>query len=541
MNIEQIHAAAESECSCLADESCCRIYVASSANDSRADRIRLLFEESIEKTGFRAETIRAGSFGYYALEPIVVIHGPKLPAALYPNVDPDKASDLIQNSLLTGAPGTAALCRFGEAENSSIPHFSNIPLFNLQRRVALRNCGWIDPGNIHHYMVRAGGYRGLARALSTDPQKPMGPLLDKLLKSRRRVGDSSAAGWRRCAESKEQEKCLICSAMDADPASISSRLLLESDPHSVLEGMLIGAHAIGASRCILYLKEDASAAAKLRTALGQMHKYNLLGSHILDSDFSLEIEIQEVPESCAIGYWVETFRCLEENQPPPRMIPEFPGADRLREGAVAVTSPEILADLAAVLIEGEDNEEIAESKIVTLSGGAINKFTVEVALGAAIRDLADGIGAGCSGERPIKTALLGGPSGLFFASNSFSARLSAAGEEESRSGIGFDTIEILDAGASVLDAVKVIFEHIQAHSCGKCVFCREGSLQILTVLEDILGNRGKPQDLDLLAELGERMKTGCLCEFGRLAASPLLSSMEIFRREYEERIPAPHL
>jgi NADH-quinone oxidoreductase subunit F len=538
MNIEQIREAAESESPCLSDKSCIKIYVASSGNNSGADRIFGMFEESLDENGIRGVAIRAGSFGYYDLEPIVVIERPDLYSIFHKNVDADSAAGLIENFLLKDEPVKAGAFCFSGSENTiDAARMSDLPLFNLQRRIALRNCGWIDPGNIHHYVVHGGGYTGLARALSMGPKTFSGELFPSLLDRRLRIGDSTADQWQRFADSEGREKCLICNAMDADPKSVTSRLLLESDPHSVLEGMLIAGHATGASRGILYIAEKAGIARRLRTAADQMRRHNLLGPGILHSDFSFEIEIKYAPESFVTGQWVESFRCLEENQPPPRVIPDLTDFDEYRGNAFIITGPEVLSNLSAVLVK--DKEETPGSKVMTLGGCAIHKYTVEIPIQTTIRSIIEEIGGGCASGKPAKAVILGGSAGRFIAPNAFDLEARPAGE--SQAGIGPDSIEILDAGSSVVDIVRDIAACIHAQSCGKCLFCREGSLQTLNILEDISDNRGKPQDLDLLTELGKDMKTACLCAFGRNAPDPVLSSIELFREEYEERIQASPL
>jgi NADH-quinone oxidoreductase subunit F len=311
-------------------------------------------------------------------------------------------------------------------------------------------------------------------------------------------------------------------------------MLLESDPHSVLEGMLIGAYAIGASHCLIYVRADSLAAERLRTALEQMRAWNLLGAGILDSHFNAEIEIKEVPAFLVAGHLTELLHCMEERRSLPHIIPAGPGIDEFAEKPAIVVSPEVLSCFSGALLGG--TKENKATKVVTLAGCVTHKHTVEVALGTTIEEIVEKFGGGSSGGKTIKAVQLGGPAGVFVGSNSLDIPIDCDAAEESRSNIDSGTIEVFDSDSCMVDTTKDAMSYLQSQSCGKCLFCREGCLQMLTILEDISDNRGKPQDLDLLAELGEEMRTACLCIFGRTAPNPVLSSIRLFREEYDERI-----
>ncbi len=539
MNIEQICAAAKTQSSYLGDPSFFKIYVASSTADPNAARIAELFQSTIGQSGLRVMIFRTGSFGFYDLEPIVIVDRPGLFTILCDSITPEKAAGLIED-LAKGLPGKGkALCFVGNNKPGNVPHISELPLFNLQNRVALRNCGWIDPEDVNHYILRGRGYTGLSKALKMDPADLIETLIPSARKSSGRADFSNAEPWRIFSRSKDGNKCLICNTVDPDPRSLTSRLLLEGDPHSVLEGMLIGAYALGASHCYILVEDQAEAVQRLRKALDQMRMYHLLGSNILDSRFCSEVEIKEVPASLTSGHRIELFRCLEERQPLPHILPDYPDAIKFMGKPILAVDCETMAKLSAVLINGRADR--TESKVVTLSGSVVHKRTIEVSPGTTIRSIIEHFGGGILNGRLLKAIQLGGPSGQYVAPDSFDLPIGSHGIEKSGFSISSGSIEVLDADTSMIEAAKDIMIYIQAQSCGKCIFCREGCLQMLTILEDISENKSKPGDLDLLVELGEEMRTSCLCAFGCAAPIPVLSSIKLFRDEYEEKVPSSGL
>jgi NADH-quinone oxidoreductase subunit F len=511
MNIEQVRAAAEAKISHSRGSSCVRIFVGSSVPDSSADRIVSLFQSAIDQGNFRASIVRTGSFGCYDLEPIVRVEKPGLDDILFMNVTPDGVGSLIND--LSKATG-------------DIPNISELPLFNLQKRIALRNCGWIDPEDINHYICYGQGYTSLSRALKMNPLNRIETLMRSALKGRGRPGCSAPDKWKAFAEAENADTYLICNAVDPDPGSMTSRLLLESDPHSVLEGMLISACAVRASHCFIYVEEKTEGCRRLRKALDQSRTYNLLGSNILDSQFCTEIEIVEAPASLITGHRIEMFRCAEEKQPPPHMSPACPGASVFIGKPVLMVNPEMMACLSAVLDHNFNDGKRA--KVLTLSGSVEHKHTVEVPVETTIRNIIECFGGGVLKGKAIKAVQLGKPAGVFLAPKDLDLSIEHDGANQN-----LESIEVMDDDASILDLTKDVMAYIQMQSCGKCVFCREGCLQMLTILEDISETKGKSQDLNLLVELGEEMRTACLCEFGRSAPNPVLSSIRLFRAEYE--------
>jgi NADH-quinone oxidoreductase subunit F len=535
MNLERIRGASESEFLHPGDRGRINIYIGSLSEDSSAAALLRVFQNAVDRSGLQAKVIKTGSFGCYDLEPIVVVDPPDLSTVLYNNMTPDTAKALIQDLLVKRIPRkTGALCCLGDKGLEDIPHISEIPLFSLQHRITLRNCGWIDPENIHHYIVHKQGYRGLSQALQMERRELLHVRVESAIRGRSTACDSTIDKWRLVGESEEADKFLICKAIDAGCKAHTARLLTEGDPHSILEGMLISTYAIDASHCLIYVRENTESARRLKRALEQMRRYGLVGANILDSVFSAEIEIKEISASYVSGYETELFRCVEERQPLPHVYPTYPAVDQFAGKPAVIACPEAMSNLSAFL--PDDFEKDKGSKVVTLSGNVTHNYTVEVAFGTTIREIVNNFGGGTSNGKAIKTIQVGGPAGRFIAPDSFNTRLDWENAPDSISNLDSGTIEVFDADSSIVEAVKDIMFCAQTQSCGKCVFCREGCLQMLSMLEDLCENKGSSQDLDLMTELGNDMKTACLCAFGRTVPDAVLSSIRLFRVEYEERI-----
>jgi NADH-quinone oxidoreductase subunit F len=514
MDIDEVRAAAESESSYLNDKACIRIFVASEAKDPCAVPVLSTCEAATGNESLQARVIRTGSCGCRDLEPVLIIESTGRPSVLYNNVTPDTALDLIKSFVAQDAAGC-------------IPHISHLP-FSPQNRITLRNCGWIDPENINHYIVRGSGYAGLWRALHV-----MGPQLGKLIPSAMRgrggPGFSTAAGIQKCSESSG-DKYVVCNAVGAGPGASPSKLLLESDPHSVLEGMLISACALGASRCIIYVNAGRGLSERLGKALEQMRKYNLLGCGILDSGFDAEIEIEEVPDSLVSIHRSELLRCTDEPQPMPNVRPTYPGNERFAAGPAAIFNPEIMAALSGILPDAV--EERKGTKIVTLSGSVVHRHTAEVPFGTPIRSIIDTVGGGTESGKQIKAVQLGGPAGVLIHASEIDLEVGCGKPEESHSNVGSGEIQVFDSDSSAAGIAGAIIASLRDQSCGRCLLCLEGSRQVSNILSDITDGRGTPQDLNLSIELGEEMRAGCGCAFGRSAAEQFLSSLKFFRNEW---------
>ncbi len=523
MDLQQIHSEAEAECGYLNDIECVKIYVSSRKDNPASTGVITSLQSEVDKTGTKARIIETGSSGYYDLEPLVTIETKGKSSAVYHNVSPTAVSEVV-NALSTQVT----------------PDIPGMPLYTLQNRIALRNCGCIDPKDINHYILRSNGFSGLFRALQLKQDGAIRELKKSGLRGRGGAGYDTADKWQVCHDTGSNEKYAVCNAVDADPRALTSRLLLESDPFSVLEGLLIGAYAVGASRCFICInKEYIHGKQCLDKALEQMRQYNLLGENILDSGFSCDIEIKEIPASLVSGEETALLCVLEEKQAMPYIRTDYPAVSGFHKMPTLINNIETLACVSAIF---QDTPDLVSSvgagkskgtKIITLDGDVTHKYTVEVPFGTSLLTMVKDIGGGVPGGRDIKAIQFGGPCGAYFSGDSLNIPISYETVEEAGSIIGSGTIIVHAGGSCAVEMARDAMAYLQAESCGKCVFCREGTYQMLDILGDITDNKGKPEDLELLAKLAEGMRTGSICGLGINAANPVTSSIRLFQSDYD--------
>jgi NADH:ubiquinone oxidoreductase subunit F (NADH-binding) len=331
--------------------------------------------------------------------------------------------------------------------------------------------------------------------------------------------------------------------VDADPRSKTAQLLLESDPHAVIEGLLIGAYAVGASTSIICLNgESPTSKERIGRALVQLKDYGLIGNSILDSPFSCELDMVEVAPSLVSGEETALIRALEEKQAMPMIRPPYPAVKGFDGKPTLMNNIETFANVSAIFQRGPEwflefgTKGSKGTKVMTLAGNIPHKYTFEVNFGTSLQTIIDKIGGGIPKGKKVKAVQLGGPTGAYFAADSLDIRLDYETIEEAGSIVGSGTVEVLSDDSCAVETCRDIISYIHTQSCGKCVFCREGTHQMSDILSGISEQSGKPQDLDLLIELSEAMKIGCICGLGRTAPNPVLSSIRLFHEEYEDHI-----
>lgn len=411
-----------------------------------------------------------------------------------------------------------------------------------QVRIALRNCGEIDPENINHYIGR-GGYSGLVRALKMAPEEVIEEVGRSGLRERGWDGFPAGKKWRLCFDAAGSEKYVICNAAEGDPDSLTARTLLEGDPHSVLEGMVIGAYATGASLGYVFINaEDALAIVRLKAALSQMEDHRLLGNHILGSSFKFHIEVMEGKGNLACGDETFLINAMEGKQTMPFICSSHPPISGLGGKPTLIHHVETWAHVSAILEKGAEwyadygTEQSRGTKVFTIFGEVMHPGLIEVPLGISLREIVYDFGGGIPDGKALKAVQIGGPAGGYLPASSLDLpvdyeHLSAAGTI-----MGSGSILLVDGDACIVDQAKCSLSFIQNESCGKCVFCREGTMQMAEILADITEGRGRPDDIDLLLELGEGLKLGSQCDLGRTAPNPVLTAIRYFREELEAHI-----
>ena len=508
-----------------------------------AEAVLAAIETELAQRNIEAIITQVGCIGLCYIEPLVDIIKPRHPRISYGNVTPEIIPRLVEDYLVNGNPcPDLALGTIGDGRIEGIPSLFELPVLKPQVRIVLHRCGFIDPENINHYIAN-GGYSGLVRALGMKPEEIIEEVKKSGLRGRGGAGFPTGQKWDFCRRAPGAEKYIICNADEGDPGAFMNRSLLEGDPHSVLEGMLIAAYAIGASEGYIYCRAEYPLALKrLAIAMGQMEEYGLLGDNILGSDFSLHLKIKEGAGAFVCGEETALMASIEGKRGMPRSRPPFPAQSGLWGKPTNINNVESWANVAAILQRGAEwyaqygTEGCKGTKTFALVGKVERTGLIEVPLGIALREVIYDIGGGIVGGNRFKAVQTGGPSGGCLSSDFLDSPVDYESLTKAGSIMGSGGMIVLDDNTCVVDIARYFLSFTQKESCGKCVPCRVGTRQMLGILERITKGEGKPEDIEQLQRLAETVKNGSLCALGGTAPNPVLTTLRYFRGEYESHI-----
>jgi NADH:ubiquinone oxidoreductase subunit F (NADH-binding)/(2Fe-2S) ferredoxin/NAD-dependent dihydropyrimidine dehydrogenase PreA subunit len=484
---------------------------------------------------------RTGCHGLCALGPIVIVY----PGGIfYCSVQADDVPELVEETLLNGRVVEKLLYQDPET-GQTVPLYQDIPFYKKQQRLVLSNCGFINPERIGEYIAR-GGYSGLSKALfDTTPEQVINEIKQSGLRGRGGAGFPTGLKWQFCIDASGDEKYVICNADEGDPGAFMNRSLLEGDPHSVLEGILIAGHTIGAKRGYIYCRaEYPLALERLRIAIGQMRDYGLLGDNLFGSGFSFDIEIKQGAGAFVCGEETALIASIEGKRGMPTPRPPFPAVSGLFGKPTIINNVETLANVAIILRNGAEwfaqygTEKSKGTKTFALVGKVKHTGLVEVPLGMTLREVVFGIGGGVQGDREFKAIQTGGPSGGCLPASLLDSSVDYESLAAAGSIMGSGGMVVMDEDNCMVDVARYFLDFTQKESCGKCVPCRLGTKQMLDILQDITEGRGRPGDIELLEEMADAVKKGSLCALGQTAPNPVLTTIRYFRNEYEAHIDA---
>jgi len=411
-----------------------------------------------------------------------------------------------------------------------------------QVRIILRNCGFIDPENINHYIANEG-YSGLVKALKMTPEAIIEEIKKSGLRGRGGAGFSTGQKWDSCRTAPGGEKYIICNADEGDPGAFMNRALLEGDPHSVLEGIVIGAYAIGANQGYIYCRaEYPLALERLRLALHQMEECGLIGDNILDSGFNFHIKIKEGAGAFVCGEETALMASIEGKRGMPRPRPPFPAISGLWGKPTNINNVETWANAALILQRGSEwyaqygSERSKGTKTFALVGKVELTGLIEVPLGITLGEIIYDIGGGILKGKGFKAVQTGGPSGGCLPASMLNSPVDYESLTAAGSIMGSGGMIVADEDTCMVDLTKYFLSFTQAESCGKCPPCRVGTRQMLGILERITQGEGKPGDIEQLEKLANTVKQSALCGLGQTAPNPVLTTIRYFRDEYEAHI-----
>ena len=500
-------------------------------------------ERDLSRLGIEAIVTQVGCIGLCYAEPIVDIIKPNRPRICYGNVTPGIISQLIEDYIINDNPRPdLALGTIGEDGVNGIPKLFELPVLKPQVRISSHNCGHIDPTDIKQYIAN-DGYSGFLKALAMTPEKVIEEVKKSGLRGRGGAGFPTGQKWEFCQRSPGKEKYLICNADEGDPGAFMNRSQLESDPHAVLEGMLIGAYAIGTIKGYIYCRaEYPLAIERLKLALEQMREYGLLGDNILDSGFSFDIEIKEGAGAFVCGEETALMASIEGKRGMPRSRPPFPATSGLWGKPTNINNVGTLADAAAILQKGGEwysrfgSETSKGTKIFSLAGKVVRTGLIEVAMGIPLGDIINEIGGGIIGGKRFKSVLTGGPSGGCLPADMITLPVDYENLAKAGSIMGSGGMLIADEDTCMVDMARFFLSFVQNESCGKCVPCRIGTRQMLNIMERITQGEGQHGDIERLEQLSQLIKSTSLCALGQTAPNPVLTTIRYFRDEYEAHI-----
>lgn len=508
---------------------------------NKSFKIREALERELAKHSLDKEikVVMTGCIGFCAVGPLMTV----MPEGIfYHSLTEEMIPHLVEEHFLKGRPVEKFMFK-PPAEKNVIPKISDIDFFSRQTLVVLKNRGLIDPEKIDEYIAR-GGYKALARALTKmAPEGIIQEIKDSGLRGRGGGGFPTGLKWELCRKSPAETKYIICNADEGDPGAFMDRSIVEADPHSVLEGMLIGARAIGAIEGYIYIREEYPLArGRLEIAISQAREYGLLGENIFGTDFNFEVHIKQGAGAFVCGEETSLIASIEGRPPEPKQRPPFPAQSGLWGFPTNINNVETWANVPNIIDRGAQwfsrigTPKSRGTKVFSLVGKINNTGLVEVPMGITIKEVVYDIGGGIPGNKKFKALQTGGPSGGCIPASLIDLPIDYERLTEAGSIMGSGGLIVMDEDTCVVDVAKYFIEFTSDESCGKCSSCRDGSAALLVILERICAGAGQKEDLDLLQELSVAVKGASLCGLGQTLPNPVLSTLRYFRDEYEAHV-----
>jgi NADH-quinone oxidoreductase subunit F len=480
---------------------------------------------------------RTGCIGMCYQEPLVEVSNGDGVRYLYGRVSPDRLDRLLGEHVEGGRPIADWLVWTDDGRGSDQAFLAR------QRRIVLRNCGSIDPESIDEYLA-AGGYEALRRVLAgVEPDALIATVVDSGLRGRGGAGFSTGLKWRYARQAPGTRKFIICNADEGDPGAFMDRSVLESDPHAVLEGMILAGYAVGADHGYIYVRaEYPKAIERLTIAIRQAEERGFLGEAILGSGHAFHVKLKEGAGAFVCGEETALIASIEGRRGMPRVRPPFPAVKGLWGAPTSINNVETLANVPWIVLNGArafaalGTEKSKGTKVFAMAGRIRHGGLVEVPMGITIREIVYDICGGIREGRKFKAVQMGGPSGGCISSELEATLIDYESITRTGAIMGSGGLVVMDDTTCMVDVARFFLEFTQRESCGKCTFCRVGTKRMLEILTRITEGEGRETDLPLLEELAERVRQSSLCGLGQTAPNPVLTTLKYFRSEYEAHI-----
>ena len=508
---------------------------------SHSLRIIENFHKKLEETGYDKEVqvIRTGCFGLCAAGPVVVVYPEGI---YYSHVKPEDVEEIVNEHIIKGRPVQRLI--YKEHDESGVnTTLNDSDFYKKQHRIALRNCGMIDPENIDEY-IAFDGYKALGKVLT---EMTRDEVVDTIIRSglRGRGGGGFPTGlkWKFAKAPESDVKYVCCNADEGDPGAFMDRSVLEGDPHSVLEAMTIAGYAIGAQQGYIYVRAEYPIAVKrLRVAIGQAREYGLLGDNIMGTGFKFDIDLRLGSGAFVCGEETALLASIEGGRGEPRPRPPFPAVKGLFGKPTLLNNVETYANICQIILNGAEwfasmgTEKSKGTKVFALGGKINNTGLVEIPMGTTLREVIYEIGGGIPNGKKFKAARTGGPSGGCIPAEHLDIPIDYDNLISIGSMMGSGGMIVMDEDNCMVNIAKFFLEFTVDESCGKCPPCRIGTRRMLEMLEKITSGKGEPGDIEKLEKLAYNIKAAALCGLGQTAPNPVLSTIRYFRDEYEAHI-----
>ena len=512
---------------------------------SGSPKIQAAFQSEIEKLGLADEVkvVQTGCFGLCALGPVVIVYPD---GTFYSNVKVEDVAEIASEHLLKGRiverlvyndTGADEAKDGAEAAHASL---NDTIFYKSQHRLALRNCGVINPENIEEY-IAMDGYAALGKVVTEmTPDEVIQTILDSGLRGRGGAGFPTGMKWKFASGNRGNvQKYVCCNADEGDPGAFMDRSILEGDPHALIEAMAIAGYAIGANQGYVYVRAEYPIAVnRLQIAIDQAKEYGLLGNNIFGSDFSFDLGIRLGAGAFVCGEETALMTSIEGKRGEPRPRPPFPAVKGLFDRPTVLNNVETYANIPQIILKGADwfssigTEKSKGTKVFALGGKIKNTGLVEVPMGTTLRQIIEEIGGGIPGGKKFKAAQTGGPSGGCIPAHLIDTPIDYDNLLEIGSMMGSGGLIVMDEDNCMVDIARFFLDFTVDESCGKCTPCRVGTKRLLEILDKIISGNGEMEDLDRLEELSNYIKSASLCGLGQTAPNPVLSTLRYFRDEY---------
>ncbi len=510
------------------------VCVGTSGVSAGAVKVADNFEKEIKKADIDFEVIRVGDRGLFRDVLVdVIINSDR---TTYEFVKPEDVKEIVKSHLIEKKPFKKLV-----AGKDYTTFFEN------QERIVLKNCGEIDPEDIDEY-IKTNGYNALKKAFKIGPEKIIEEMKESGLRGRGGAGFPTGLKWQFARDAKSDEKYIVCNADEGDPGAFMDRSILEGDPHAVIEGMVIGAYAIGATHGYIYCRAEYPLAVKrLNLAMKQAREKGFLGKNILNSDFDFDILVKEGAGAFVCGEETALMASIEGRRGMPNPRPPFPAQKGLFEKPTNINNVETFANVRHIILKGADwfssigYKKSKGTKVFALAGKIKNTGLVEVPMGTKIGEILNGPGGGVVDKKiPIKAVQLGGPSGGCIPEDMFETPIDYESINETGAIMGSGGMVVMDQKTCMVDVARYFLSFTVAESCGKCVPCRIGLKRMYEVLETITEGKGNKEHLKFLDEMSDTIKKTALCGLGNTAPNPVLTTMKYYSDEYKAHIKDKH-